>query len=227
MRYFFRKKVPAARDVLIIESGSPEVTGRAMAGLRKLFPKARFHLLTCFPVPSSHHYSSVFEVDQYPDWKAKLALLHRLRKKRWGILTILCTGQRILLPWKISALLMIPSKTLIINENSDFFWLHWENWKILVQLSASRLGLNIQIKQPLILFFRALMFPFTLLFLLLTALFLYSRHWRRMALWRVFPRSGIIPSPPISNAPLGPSSMADTQHSAEAQSPVLHDTPKL
>ena len=187
MRYFFSKKVPAAKDVLIIESGPPEVTGRAMAGLRKLFPKARFHLLTCFPVPTSHPYSSVFEVKKFHDWKAKLALLHDFRKKRWGVMAMLCTGQCILLPWKIYALIMIPSKTLIINQNSNFYWLHWENWKILFHLADYRPGLNIQIKQPMVTFFRSLCFPFTLLFLLLTAFFLYSRHWYRMAVRRISP----------------------------------------
>ena len=226
MRFFFRNKVPAATNVLIIESVPPEVTGRAMAGLRKLFPKARFHLLTCFPVPSSHHYSSVYEVDKYPGWKAKLALLFRLRKKRWGIMAILCTGQRILLSWKICALLLIPSKTLIVNENADFFWLHWKNWKILLQLSASRLGLNIQIRKPLVTFFRSLFFPFTLLFLLLTALFLYSRHWYRMALWRVSPPPDRLTAASESHPSPGSSTMTNTPRPSEEQSPVLHDTQK-
>jgi hypothetical protein len=36
---------------------------------------------------------------------------------------------------------------------------------------------------------RALAFPFTLLLLLLTALYFYSRRWRRLILWKFRPRS--------------------------------------
>ena len=43
MKYFFRRKFLEAADVLLIESGSRDVARRGLGGIRKIFPRARYH----------------------------------------------------------------------------------------------------------------------------------------------------------------------------------------
>ena len=85
--------------------------------------------------------------------------------------------------WKMLALLLVPAKTLIINENGDFFWFDWQNRGKLRQFMQSRWV--IIRKEFLLTMLRALAFPFTVLFLLATAARLYARRWRRMLLWKI------------------------------------------
>lgn len=183
MKYFFRRKVPQARDILVIESGSPEVVQRVLGSIRAIFPNARYYLLTCRPDPSPGSFATVFHTSDYPSWGNKLRLLLTFRRKKWEVMVILCTGERLLWRWKISALLLVPAKVLIVNEHADFFWLHWENWRTLRKLLAVRWGLNLDELFSAIL--RILVFPFIVLFLLSTAVFLYMRRWRRLAAWRL------------------------------------------
>lgn len=201
MKYFLRRKIPVVHDVLFIESGSREVTRRAVEGIRQIFPGARYHLLTCLPDPPFIPFDTVFRAFDYPSWWSKLRLLLSLRRKGWQVMAILCTGERILWRWKIVALALVPAKVLVVNENADFFWLHWENWRILCRLWAVRWAANLgglfwtalrALVFPFTLLFLlftaalgALVFLFTLLFLLFNAAFLYARRWWRLATWRI------------------------------------------
>ena len=101
------------------------------------------------------------------------------------MLAILCTGEPVLRRWKMLALGLFPAKVLIVNENADFFWLDWDNRRTLRRFLAIRWGVNRD--EVLSTALRALVFPLTLLFLILTALFLYARRWRRLLVWRLRP----------------------------------------
>ena len=216
MRYFFGNfpGAPGVNDVLLIESGSPGVGQRVLEKIGRLFPGARYHLLTCWPVPpvpsavegseaegstsasktegpetTPEHrfsrYQSVFRASDYPTGLDKIRLLFSLARRRWRVLAILCTGEPLLWRWKLLALAIFPSKVLIANENADFFWLDWAHRSNLRQFLAVRWGVNRdEIAATL---FRALVFPFSLLFLLLTALYLYTRRWRRLLVWKFRP----------------------------------------
>jgi len=203
--------------VLLIESGSPVVGQRVLNKIRAHFPDARYHLLTCWPAPPvlpvpslaegsavegsaeenktegpettpehrSAGYQSIFRASDYPTGLDKIRLLFSLARRRWRVLAILCTGEPLLWRWKLLALAIFPSKVLIANENADFFWLDWAHRRNLRQLLAVRWGVNRdEIAATLL---RALVFPFTLLFLLLTALYLYTRRWRRLLIWKLRP----------------------------------------
>ena len=189
MRYFFGSfpGAPAVNDVLLIESGSPGVGQRVIERIRTHFPGARYHLLTCWPETTPEHrsarYQSIFRASDYPTGLDKIRLLVSLARRRWRVLAILCTGEQVLWRWKLLALAIFPSKVLIANENADFFWLDWAHRRNLRQFLASRWGVNRdEIAATLL---RALVFPFTLLFLLLTALYLYTRRWRRLLVWYI------------------------------------------
>ena len=183
MKYFFRRKIPVAGDILFMESGSPEVARRALEGIRKIFPRARYHLCTCQPVPSTTMFSSVFQVTDYPTGWEKLGLLFSFWRKGWEVLVILCTGEPLLWRWKILALAILPAKVIIVNENADFFWLDWGNRATLRRLMGIRWGVNLD--EILFTMLRAVAFPFTLLLLLATAGFLYLRRARRLLFWKI------------------------------------------
>lgn len=177
MKYFFRRTVPSPQNILLMESGSPVVAGRALEGIRKIFPSARYHLCTCWPDPPSGLFASVFRVTDYPSSWDKLRLLWSYRQRGWEVLVILCTGEPILWRWKMAALFLLPAKVLIVNENADFFWLDWGNWKTFRRFLAIRWGVNQE--ELLQTAARGAVFPFTLLVLLATAGWLYARRWRR------------------------------------------------
>jgi len=190
MRYLLGN-FPGAEDVLLIESGSPDVSLRVVEKIRKLFPGARYHLLTCWPETTAQHhsagYQSIFRTSDFPTAMEKVRLLFSLARRGWRVLAILCTGEPLLWRWKLLALLIFPSKVLVANENADFFWLDWAHRRNLRQFLAVRWGVNRDEIAATVL--RALLFPFTLLFLLLTAFYLYTRRWRRLLLWKLRPRT--------------------------------------
>jgi hypothetical protein len=191
MKYLFGS-FPGADDVFLIESGSPDVSLRVVDKVRTIFPKARYHVLTCWPetahtprLPPKGPYASLFRAADYPTTLDKLRLLLSLARRRWRVLVILCTGEQVLWRWKMLALVIFPSKILIANENADFFWLDWAHRRNLRQFIAVRGGVNRDEIAATIL--RAMVLPFTFLFLLLTALYLYTRRWRRLLMWKLRP----------------------------------------
>lgn len=204
MRYFFRRTIPAAKDVLLIESGSPEVALQALEGIRKIFPRARYHLCTCQAEAPPASFTDIFRATDYPTTWKKLGLLFSFCRRGWNVLVILCTGEPILWRWKMLAVLMLPAKVLVVNENADFFWLDWGNLRTLRSLAGIRWGVNLEEFFYTVL--RGLIFPLTFLFLLATAGLLYLRRGWRLALWSIqgartqsdAPRE---PSPACGDAP--------------------------
>ena len=164
---------------------------RALRGIRQILPGARYHLLTCWPDPPGGLFASVFRASDYPSGWEKIRLLISLARRKWRVLAILCTGESVLWRWKMLALALLPAKVLVVNENSDFFWLDWANRRTLRRFLAIRWGVNRD--EILSTVLRGLVFPLTLLFLILTALFLYSRRWRRLLVWKLRPRSAKTP----------------------------------
>src|SRR5262249_49862777 len=96
---------------------------------------------------------------------------------------ILCTGEPIMFYWKMLAAILLPSKVLVINENADYFWLDVGHRKNLRQLLGDRWGVNLE--EVFWTLLRAIVFPATLLILLLTAFFLYARRWWRLLSWKI------------------------------------------
>jgi hypothetical protein len=183
MKGLLRKAVPPARNILLIESGSQDIFRRALEGIRRSFPEARLHLLTCWPDAPPGPFASRYVASDYPSNGSKVGLLRSLRRKPPDIMAVLCSKEPVMYSWKMLALLMVPAKTLIINENGDFFWLDWNNRRALRSFMQSRWGI---VRTGVALTaLRALAFPFTVLYLLATALWLYCRRWRRLLLWKI------------------------------------------
>ena len=183
MKDFFQDDVPLARDILLIESGSQDIFSRALANIRQSFPEARLHLLTCWPEAPPGPFASLFRVRDYPSRRDKLRLLGSFRRKPSDILVVVCSKEPVMYAWKMLALLWVPAKTLVVNENGDYFWLDWNNRRALRRFLQSRWV--IIRKEFLLTVLRAIIFPFTVLFLLANAALLYSRRWRQLLLWKI------------------------------------------
>ena len=183
MKGFFNDAVPPARAVLIIESGSQHILAHALPAIRRAFPDAGIHLLTCWPEAPPGPFARLLRVRDFPGRGAKLRLLSSFRRQPADVLAIVCSKEPVMYAWKMMALLLVPAKTLIINENGDFFWFDWHNRRTLRSFVQSRWV--IVRKEFLLTALRALVFPFTLLYLLATAAWLYARRWRRLLWWRI------------------------------------------
>ena len=183
MKDFFGKRFPSSGDVLIIESGSAHITDRARAGLRRMFPQSPLHLATCWPNRDAEDFEHVYSVGEYAGRAEKLGLVRKLRQHGYSVLAVLCTGEPIMSLWRTLALALVPAKVIIINENGDFFWLSWENRATLRSFLSARWGVNLRHGVKIILL--ALLFPFTVLYLMLTALFYYLRRWRNLIWWKL------------------------------------------
>jgi hypothetical protein len=91
-----------------------------------------------------------------------------------------CSGEPILTKWKWALAAALPAKFLVINENGDTFWLDRGHWRNIRQFVKHRAGLaDAGIVRAAA---RMVVFPFTLLYLLLYAA---AAHFRR-ALYRGF-----------------------------------------
>lgn len=188
MKGFFQDAVPAARDILLIESGSQHIFRFGLESIRRSFPEARLHLLTCWSDPPPGPLSSIYQVRDYASRGDKLRLLRYFRRHPADVLAVLCSKEPVMYSWKMLALMMIPAKPLIINENGDFFWLDWHNRRTLRLFLQSRWG--IFSREALRTLLLAMAFPFTILFLLANAAWLFARRWRRLLLWRIRRQSG-------------------------------------
>jgi hypothetical protein len=180
---FFNDAVPSARSVLVIESGSQHILSRALPQMCTAFPEARLDLLTCWPGAAHSAPIQVRQASDFPGNAAKLRLLSSYRNRPPDVLAVVCSKEPIMYSWKMMALLLVPAKTLIINENGDFFWLDWNNRRTLRSFLQSRWV--IIRKEFLLTALRTLVFPLTVLYLLATATWIYARRWRRLLWWRI------------------------------------------
>jgi hypothetical protein len=82
--------------------------------------------------------------------------------------------------WKWLIAWRIPAKLFILNENGDYFWVHRENAATMREFFLVRLGLSGAGAIRTI--GRVLIFPFSVLFLLLYAFTAHAGRIVRMAL---------------------------------------------
>mgnify|MGYP000283039222 CR=1 FL=1 len=120
MRYFFSRHVPEFERVLLVESGSRYLFDDLIPGLYALY-KGKLHLdlLTCFaghPEGFRAESGEVFRVPDYQTSKARRQLLRTLRRKRYGIVGIICAGEPIMTKWKWLVAAAVPGTQVIQVE---------------------------------------------------------------------------------------------------------------
>ena len=189
MRWFLSRSVPEPSRVLVIESGPRDVAERLIPRLREVFgPQTPIDLLTCLPADPVSLAAElrvgeprVWRVIDCADRRSRWRLLREIRSRRYPITAVVCANSPLMASWRTAALFLFPSKFLIVNENSDFFWLDRGHWRNLLQLWMHRSGVfeESAVRAAA----RLAAFPFSLVFLLGYAGYVHIARGLRMA-WR-------------------------------------------
>ena len=69
-------------------------------------------------------------------------LLQRVRESGVTVVAMICSDEQIMTRWKWWLAAKLPAKILIINENSDYFWLDTAQIGYLKRFALKRLGLS-------------------------------------------------------------------------------------
>lgn len=178
MRYFFRRRIPPFRRVLLVESGSRYVLDNLLPGLFKLYgDDMRVDLVTCYagvPQGFREDAGTVYRVNEYSGRVRQKQLYRELAANRYDILGIICSDEPIMTKWKWGLALLLRAKVFVLNENCDYFWLDYSQAGVIRHFILYRAGLAGAGAATTIA--RLLFFPFTLAYLLLWAA---SAHLRR------------------------------------------------
>jgi len=177
MRYFFRQRVPTFDRVLLVESGSRHIPEYLLPILRRAWrPDLIADLVTCYSgLPAGFPpQTRVFFIHDYPGRAGRRRLYDELRSLRYSVMGILCSGEPIMTKWKWALAFRLPVKVFVVNENVDFFWLDYSQWRTIRHFILYRAGLaGAGAVRTLA---RLLMFPFTVLYLLLFAAAVHLRR---------------------------------------------------
>ncbi len=137
-------------------------------------------LVTCYtghPEGFRESNGSVYRIQDYRGWEGAKRLATGLRAKGPSVLGIICAGVPVMAKWKWLLLAALRSKVFVMNENGDYFWVDYSNWRIILHFMAFRAGMTGEdgVWLPL----RMLLFPFGLAYFAAYAAWMHSRRWMR------------------------------------------------
>jgi len=177
MRYLFRQRIPPFDRVLLVESGSRHISEHLLPILRRAWnPNLTADLVTCYSgLPAGFPpQSRAFFIHDYPGRVGRRRLYHELRSLGYTVMGIFCAGEPIMTKWKWVLALHLPVKVFVVNENVDFFWLDYSQWRTIRHFILYRAGLaGAGAVRTLA---RLFLFPFTVLYLLLYAATVHLRR---------------------------------------------------
>ena len=182
MRYFLTRRTPPFERVLLVESGNRQLFNDLIPGLYEVYgDQMRIDLVTCYAgVPKGlKDDARVYRVTDYPGRAGLARLVRELDQNRYQILGIICAGEPIMTKWKWALAARVPAKTFILNENGDYFWMQWSEWRTIRHFILFRLGLSGAGAIRTI--FRLLFFPIAVLYLILYAGAVHLMRLRRIA----------------------------------------------
>jgi len=182
VRYYFSRRDPPLTRVLFIESGARSLTEGILPHLHNTWhPGVQIDLVTCYAgLPAGWPpTTAVFHVGDYGSREGRRKLLRELRGRQYSFAGMICSAQPIMTKWKWLIAARLPAKFFILNENGDYFWVQRENAHIVRRFLLVRLGLAGE--GALRTLARLLAFPFSLLYLILYALFVHARRRIRLA----------------------------------------------
>src|SRR3990172_9311483 len=100
MRYFFRRRLPEVKRVLLVESGSRYLLEELISGIRTSFGDDIFvDLVTCYPgLPKGFypHNTNVYRVTDYRGRPGRKRLYRELAANRYSIAGIICSAEPIM-----------------------------------------------------------------------------------------------------------------------------------
>jgi len=178
VRYFFRRTIPPFDRVLLIESGSRQILEDMIPDLYRIHgDQLQLDLVTCFggvPKGFREDRGRVFRVADHQGRAGRAQLYRLLDERRYSVAGIICSAEPVMTKWKWMLAFRLPAKIYILNENLDYFWLDWGQWKTIRHFILFRAGLAGAGAVRTIA--RLLLFPFTLLFLILYAAAVHLRR---------------------------------------------------
>ena len=178
MRYFFRRRIPEFSRVLLIESGARHLLENFLSGLRESHGGEMIvDLITCYagrPKTFRPESGAVYRVSDYSGRPGRRRLYRLLAVNNYTIAVIVCSGEPIMTKWKLMLAARLPVKVLVLNENGDYFWLDYSNWRIIRHFILFRTGLSGAGAVSTL--GRVVLFPFTLAYLLLYTAIVHLRR---------------------------------------------------
>src|SRR5580692_3067297 len=169
--------------MLLIESGSRSLLEGIVPHLRTVWgPDIAIDLVTCYAgLPEGFGSETmVYRVTDYGSSEGRGELIRLLRSREYSIAGMICSAEPIMTKWKWLIALRIPAKIFILNENGDYFWIHRDNVANIRQFSLVRLGLSGA--GAIRTLGRMLIFPFSVLFLLMYAFAAHTGRFVRSRL---------------------------------------------
>ena len=178
MRYYFRRRIPPFDRVLLVESGSRHIAENMLPLLRRNHGEhVGIDLVTCYggDLPAGYPAGTrVFQISEYPGRAGLRHLFGELAAQSYSILGVICSAEPIMTKWKWAIAARLPAKVFIVNENGDYFWLDYSNWRISAYFLLFRAGLAGP--GALRSLARLALFPFTLAYLLAYAAAVHLRR---------------------------------------------------
>jgi hypothetical protein len=176
VRLVFSQRVPHFTRLLLVESGSRVLLDNLVPGLRELYPKLEIDLVTCFQGEPAGFPSTgqVWRVYEYPDKASRARLLAELKARHYPMVGIICSGEPIMTKWKWWLAARMAAKLFVLNENGDYFWFHYTNWRMMLHFILFRAGLTGGDTVTTIT--RLLLFPFLFVYLLSYAAAVHLRR---------------------------------------------------
>jgi hypothetical protein len=177
MRHFFKRSLPPFSRVLLVESGSRELFEKLLPVLYQNHPGMICDLVTCYagvPATFRENQGALYRVTDYPAGPARQRFYQELGANRYNIVGIICSAEPIMTKWKWMLAARLPGKIFVLNENGDYFWLdygHWNNIRYFVLFRAGLTGSGAVRTLA-----RVVLFPFSLLYLILYAITVHSRR---------------------------------------------------
>lgn len=176
MRDFFTRTIPPFTKVLLIESGSRHLFERLIPTLYETHgEQIRMDLVTCYAgAPAGFRDGAVFNVNDYRGLPGRKRLYAELAAGGYTVAGIICSGEPIMAKWKWVLAARLRAKVFVLNENCDYFWMHWERWRIMLHFMLFRAGLTGGAAIPTIA--RLIFFPVMLAYLMVYAGFVHLRR---------------------------------------------------
>jgi hypothetical protein len=178
VRYVFRRGDPPVTAILLVESGSRHLFERLLPTLRRTWGEEIFiDLVTCYttlPQGFRPETTRLYCVTEYRGRQLRRSLYRRLLANGYVYTGIICSGEPLMTKWKWAVALRVPARLFIVNENADFFWFDRFHWRVVWRFVLYRSGLADAGAARMLA--GLILFPFTLLYLILYATTVHARR---------------------------------------------------
>jgi len=180
LRYCFSRYIPPFTRVLLVESGSRCVFDRLIPQLYEINGDAmELDLVTCHESTPAGFRGRVYRVQDYAGPSARGRLYRELAERQYSVVGILCSNEPIMTKWKWMLAARLRAKIFVINEFAGFLFLDRGHWRNIAEFLRVRLGLSGSAVAPAL--GRLLLFPFSLVFLLLFAAVVHTKRRIRIS----------------------------------------------